>query len=104
MLQVYTHFIFLLVSFFLSFFLGPHLWHMEVPRLGFELELQLPATATATWDPSCVCDLHHSSQKLWVLNPLSGARDQAHILTDTSQVRYHCAITGAPVLVSLMTL
>ena len=26
--------------------------HMEVPRLGVELELQLPdyATATATWD------------------------------------------------------
>ena len=23
-------------------FLGPHLWHMEVPRLGVELELQLP--------------------------------------------------------------
>ena len=23
-------------------FLGLHLWHMEVPRLGVELELQLP--------------------------------------------------------------
>ena len=23
-------------------FLGPHLWHVEVPRLGVELELQLP--------------------------------------------------------------
>ena len=34
-------------------FLGLHLWHMEVPRLGAELELQLPAytTATATPDP-----------------------------------------------------
>ena len=32
---------------------------MEVPRLGTELELQLPAytTATATPDPSHVCDL-----------------------------------------------
>ena len=29
-------------------FLGPHLWHMEVPRLGTEMELQLPAYATAT--------------------------------------------------------
>ena len=29
---------------------------MEVPRLGVELELQLPAytTAAAMWDPSCV--------------------------------------------------
>ena len=24
--------------------LGPHLWHMEGPRLGLELELQLPAS------------------------------------------------------------
>ena len=44
-------------------FLGPHLQYVEVPRLGVELELQLQAytTALATWDPSCVCDLHHSS-------------------------------------------
>ena len=25
--------------FYFIFFLGPHLWHMEVPRLGIELEL-----------------------------------------------------------------
>ena len=32
-------------------FLGPHPWHMEVPRLGAESELQLPAyTATGTRD------------------------------------------------------
>ena len=33
--------------------------HMEIPRLGAELELRLPAyaTATATLHPSCVCDL-----------------------------------------------
>ena len=32
----------------------PHLWHMEVPRLGFKSKLQLPActTATATQDLS----------------------------------------------------
>ena len=41
------------------FFLGPLLRHMEVPRLGVESELQLPAytTATAAQDPSRVCDL-----------------------------------------------
>ena len=33
----------------LLFFLGPHLRHMEVPRLGVKLELQLLAYATATW-------------------------------------------------------
>ena len=34
-------------------FLGLHSWHMEVPRLGVELELQLPPTPqlTATPDP-----------------------------------------------------
>ena len=41
-------------------FLGLHLWHMEVPRLGVPSELQLlaytTATATATWDRSCICD------------------------------------------------
>ena len=62
--------------FFLSF-LGPYLWHMEVPRLGVQLELQPPAyaTAIATKDPSRVCDLHHSSWQHWILNPLSEARD-----------------------------
>ena len=40
----------------LSVFLGPHLRHMEVPRLWVELELQQPAytTATAMPDPSRV--------------------------------------------------
>ena len=39
---------------FFIFVLGPYPRHMEVPRLGIELELQLPAytTATATWDPA----------------------------------------------------
>ena len=50
---------------------------MVVPRLGVELELQLPAyaTATATPDLSCVCNLHHSLWQCWILNPLSKARD-----------------------------
>ena len=59
------------------FCLGWHLWHMEVPRLGVESEMQLLAYATATAmpDPICVCDLHCSSQEHHILNPLSGARD-----------------------------
>ena len=38
---------------------------MEVPRLGVELELQLPVytTATAIRDPSHGFNLHHSSQQ-----------------------------------------
>ena len=62
---------------------------MEVPRLGIESELQLPATAAAMQDPSRVCDLHHSSWQHQVLNPLSEARDQTHILIDTSWVCCH---------------
>ena len=50
------------VCFCFFHFLGPYPWHMEVPRLGVELELELLVytTATAMQDPSCVCDLHHS--------------------------------------------
>ena len=61
---------------FIFVFLGPHPWHMEVPRLGVEQELQLPAcaTATATLDPSRVFDLHHSSLQCQILNPLSEGR------------------------------
>ena len=62
---------------------------MEVSRLGVQSELQLTAytTATATWDPSCVCDLHHSSWQPRILNPLSEVRGQTGALMDTSQVR-----------------
>ena len=61
-------------------FLGPHPQHVvvEVPRLGVQWELYLPAyaRATAIWDLSHVCDLHHSSRQHRILNPLSKARDQ----------------------------
>ena len=70
---------------------------MEVPRLGVKSELQLPAytTATATPDPSqAVCDVHHSSQQHWVLNPLSEARDRTHILMDAIRVHYLLSHNG----------
>ena len=57
---------FCFLSFFFFFsFLGLLPWHMEVPRLGVESELQLPAytIATAVQDPSRIYDLHHSSQQ-----------------------------------------
>ena len=63
-------------------FLGPHLQQMEVTKLGVKSELQL--LATATQDPSCVCNLHCSSQQCQILNPLTRARDRTHILMDTS--------------------
>ena len=70
-------------------FLGPHLQHVEVPRLGVKLELQLPAYTAAIGmrDPSRACDLHHSSWQHQILNPLSEARDGTRILMDASWVR-----------------
>ena len=73
-------------NFFFFSFLGPHLRHTEVPRLGVELKLQQPATARATLDPSRIYHLYHSSQQCWILNPLSRARDETSVLMDTSQV------------------
>ena len=59
------------------------------------LELQLPAytRATATQDPSCTRDLHHSSQQHWILNTLSETRGWTCIL-DTSQIRFCWATRG----------
>ena len=78
-------------------FLGPH---MEVPRPGVQLELQPPAyaRATATWDPSCVCNLHHSSQQRRILSPLSKVRDRTHNLMVPSQILggTHCTTMGTP--------
>ena len=52
---------------------------MEIPRLGVESELQLPAYTTATEmrDP----------------RPTE-ARDRTHILMDTSQIHFHWATMG----------
>ena len=79
-------FIYLLFLVFLLFRAIPMAY--EGSQAGVEVELQLPAyaTATAMRDPSCICNLHHSSQQHWILNPLSDARDQTHVLMDTSQV------------------
>ena len=82
----------------LFFFLGLHPWHMEIPRLEVQLELQLPvyAIATAMQDPSCVFNLHHTSWQRQVLNPLSKARDRTCNLMVPSWIRFHCTMTGTP--------
>ena len=76
--------------FFFFVFLGLYPWHVEVPRLGVQLERQVPAytSVTATQDLSHVCNLHHSSWQRWILIPLSKARDWTCVLMDMSQVHY----------------
>ena len=56
---------------------------MEVPRPGAESELPAYATATATPDLSCVCDLRQNMWQPWILNPLSEATDGTLILMGT---------------------
>ena len=81
-------------------FLGLHLQHTEVPRLGVESELQLPAysTTTATPDPSRVCNLQHSWQQHLILNPWSKAGDWTCILMDMSQMCFRWAMMGTLIL------
>ena len=78
---------------------GLHPWHMEVPRQGIQLELQLPATATAAAvpDPSLVWGLDRSSWQHRILNPLSKARDQMGNLMVPGQIYFRGATTGTPV-------
>ena len=81
-------FLVLFIYLFIYCFLGLHAWHVEVPRLGIESAY---TTATATWDPSRICDLYHSSWQRQIPNPLNEARDQTCIRMDTSQIHFHCA-------------
>ena len=73
-------------EFFCFPFLGPHLRHLEVSRLGAESELQLPAYATgmAILDLSHICNLHCSLRPGWILKPLNETRDRTLILTETT--------------------
>ena len=76
---------------------------MEVPRLGIELELRLPAytTAIATQDLSCICDLHHTSWQCQIPKPLTKARDRTRICMDTSWICFHFTTTGTPRVIFL---
>ena len=60
--------------------LGPSACHgLEVES---ELQLLAYAIATATPEPSRICDLHHRSRQCRILSPLKEARDQTRILRD----------------------
>ena len=94
--KIDSFFIFYFYFYFLLF--RAEQWHMEVPRQRVKSELQLPAytTATATWNLSCICDLHCSSWQHWILNQLSKARDRTRNLMVTSWIHFHCATMGTP--------
>ena len=64
------------------FFLGLHLWHIEVPWLGVKLELQLPTytTATATRDLSCICDLQPQLMAMPDPKPTEQGQESSWIL------------------------
>ena len=83
----FSFFLFWAPTYFYSiffFFLRSHLWHMEVSRLGVEMELQ--PTATVTQDLSRAFCLPYSPQQQRILNPISKARDRTCIFMDTSWV------------------
>ena len=61
-----------------------------------QIEAAAEAYATATPDPSHICNLHHSSWQCRILNPLSEARDWTCVLLDTSQTRFCWAMMGTP--------
>ena len=77
-------------------FLGLLPRHMEVPRPEVKVELQLLAYATATWDRSHICDLHHSSWQHLIPNPLIKARDGTRNFMVPSWIRFCCTMMGTP--------
>ena len=85
-----------LLLFFFFGFLGLHPQHMEVPRLGNQSELQLPActAATAMQDLGRVYNLYHNSGQRQIPNPLREARDWTHNLIVSSWIHYRCTTTG----------
>ena len=88
--SVYFNFFFVFVVVVIVFcLLGPHTAYRD-SQAGVKSELQQPAytTATATLDPSHVCDLHHNSRQHQILNPLGEAKDQTCVLTDASHIRF----------------
>ena len=83
--------VFLFVCLFVLFFVfsraAPTVYGGSQAR-GLIRAVVAPAytTATETQDPSCVCDLYHSSQQRQNFNPLGEARDGTRNLIVPSRV------------------
>ena len=86
----------ILIKSFLGVFLGPHLWHMEVPGLGIELELQLPAYTKPQqcqiWATSATSTTAHDHTRIF--NPLREAWDRTCNLMVPGQIHFHCTTMG----------
>ena len=92
---------YLVLSYFC--FSGPHLRHMEVSQARGRIRATaagLHHTAIAMPDPSCACDLYHSSKQTWILNPLNMARDRTRNLMVLSWIHFCCATMGTHTSVS----
>ena len=81
----YTISIFSFFFFFFFVFLGPHPWHMQVPRLGVKSELCLWPTP--------------QPRQLGILDPSCEASNWTHILVDIGWVHCCWAITGTRIFI-----
>ena len=82
--------------FFWLFSVAPEAYGGSQDGVKWELQLLAYTTATATPDPSCFCNLHHSSPQHEILNPLSEARDWTCNPMLPSWIYFHWAMMGTP--------
>ena len=84
-------------------FLEQHPQHMDVPRLGIYLELQLPVydTVRAMPDPCHIFDLHHRSRQCWILNHWTRPGIKPASSWELFGFLFHWATMGTPRLVFL---
>ena len=82
--------------FYFFVFLGPHLRHMEVSRLGVESELQLAGLHHSHSNMGSEPHLWSTTQLMAMPDPkpLSEARDRICVLMDISQISFHWATMG----------
>ena len=78
--MIYHLLVFYLIFTFCLFRAAPAAYGGSQAGVESELQSQAYPRATATSDPSCVCDLHHSSRQRQILNSLSEVSDQTCIL------------------------
>ena len=95
--QYLSFFLFVLLFYFFCFS-GPHLWHMEVPRLEVKSEPQPQQCGI-----QLVSVTYTTAQECWIPDLLSEARDRTHTFMDTSWDPYCWAAMGTSSFVLLIT-